>query len=162
MSVKIKQCIVIFFKYFENNDKEMMKLYYTMLSKHTETFVIKRLHHLIETRDKTFKLPSINEIIAPHINARKENVWKMLDNHLKDCYTPMPDHIFVLKTFLDIPRNRTEYVMRKIKEDFLDHKYDEFMMFLWGDIQCPHILKELKKYNIDIKNEQKQLESACE
>ena len=74
MSDKLKQCILLFFKYFENEDKEMMKLYHGLLSKHDERFIVKRLGQMMSTRNKTFKLPSISEIIAPKENAIKENV----------------------------------------------------------------------------------------
>lgn len=160
MSDKLKQCILLFFKYFENEDKEMMKLYHGLLSKHDERFIVKRLGQMMSTRNKTFKLPSISEIIAPKENAIKENVWRQLQSHLNNPYEQIPDHLFVLKEFLNIPKNKNEFEMRKIHNDFMSEKYDEFQLFLSGDVKIPHLEKKLGQYGISLKESQKQIGST--
>ena len=162
MSELLKKSLAIFFKYFEDNDQEMLKLYYTILSKEDISFVNDRLMEMITLRDKSYKTPAVSEILSPLRNARKEHVWKLLNDHLKNPHNAMPDHIFALKKFLDVPYNRTEYAMGKIKDDFFEHKYDEFRLFLEGKIKIPSLSSELEKYDISLTQELKQLESACE
>mgnify|MGYP003135408014 CR=1 FL=1 len=151
-----------FFKYFEGPlDKEMFQIYHQALSKYPEGAVIARLHDLICNRDKTYKMPAISEIIAPYVNARKEHVWKRLMDHLKNPYDEMSDDLYLLKKFLEVPVNRTEYAMSKIKDQFFENKYDEFRYFLEGKIKIPSLSKEIKKLGINTENI-KQLEASDE
>ncbi len=138
----------------------MMKIYHGLLSKHDESFVVKRLGQMMSTRNKTFKFPSISEIIAPKENAIKDNVWRQLQSHLSNPYEAIPDYLYVLKEFLNIPKNKNEFEMRKIHNDFLSEKYDEFNLFLSGDVKIPHLEKKLGQYGISLKESQKQIGST--
>tara|TARA_R110002012_G_scaffold314515_1_gene527347 strand:- start:2305 stop:2793 length:489 start_codon:yes stop_codon:yes gene_type:complete len=162
MSDALKKALALFFKYFENDDQEMLLLYYKLLSKEDVSFVEDRLMEMITLRDKSFKTPAVSEILSPLRNARKEHVWKLLNDHLKNPHNPMPDHVFALKRFLDVPVNRTEFSMRKIKDEFFGHKYDEFRAFLEGRIKIPSLIKELRRYDISLTEELKQLEASSE
>ena len=162
MSESLQKMLSLFFKYFENNDQDMMKLYYQLLSAHDHSFVKRRLMDLIATRDKSYKFPAVSEILRPLINSRKEHFWKLLNDHLKNPHESMPDHVFALKRFLEVPHNRTEYAMAKIKDQFFEHKYDEFKLYLEGEIKIPSLTAELRKYGIHPKDEIKQLESSFE
>ena len=113
-------------------------------------------------RDKTFQFPSIAEILAPLKNAEKENCWKLLNDHLKNPYQDVPDHIYILKKFLEIPVSKSEYAMSKIKDQFFSHKYDEFRYFLEGKIKIPSLKSDLKKLGINLTEELKKLESRNE
>ena len=151
-----------FFKYFEGTlDKEMFLIYHQALSEYPEGAVIARLHDLICNRDKTYKMPAISEIIAPYVNARKEHVWKTLMAHLKNPYEPMPDVIYLLKDHLEIPVNRTEYAMSKIKDQFFENKYHEFCLFLEDKLEIPALRAKMRKFKID-KNKCQLLEAGYE
>lgn len=162
MSESLQKMLSLFFKYFENKDKDMMKLYYQLLVKHDHSFIEGRLMDLIATRDKSYKFPAVSEILRPLLNSRKEHCWKLLNDHLKNPYERVPDHVFALKRFLEVPHNRTEYAMAKIKDQFFEHKYDEFKLFLEGEIKIPSLTAELIKYGIQPKAELKQLEESSE
>ena len=162
MSEKLKKILSLFFKYFENKDKEMLQLYYKLLSEANDSFIEERLMFLMCNRDKKFKFPSLAEILAPLKNAEKENCWKLLNAHLKNPYDEVPDHIYILKKFLEIPVSKSEYAMSKIKDQFFSHKYDEFRYFLEGKIKIPSLKSDLTKLGINLNEEFKKLESRNE
>ena len=163
MSEALQKMLSLFFKYFENNDKDMMKLYYQLLSKHEQAFVKRRLMDLIATRDKSYKFPAVSEILRPLLNSRKEHFWKLLNDHLKDPYVKIPDELrntlYILRKFLDVPINRTEYAMSKIKDQFFENKYDEFNLFLEGKIKIPALSSEVEKLKISLPKGIKELKA---
>ena len=151
-----------FFKYFEGTlDKEMFQIYHQALSEYPESAVIARLHDLICNRNKTYKLPGVSEITAPYVNAEKDFVWKKLMDHLNNPYEPMPNNMYLLKKHLDVPNNRTEYAMSKIKDQFYDYKYHEFKLFFEKKIDNPALRAIMRKFKIDI-NECQLLEAGYE
>ena len=52
------------------------------------------------------------------------------------------------KSHKNIPKNKNEFEMRKIHNDFMSQKYDEFQLFLSGDVKIPHLEKKLGQYGI--------------
>ena len=136
MSNELESAIALFFKYYEQEDDiELMRLYCSLLSDTKITFLKSRLATIMKTRDKSYKMPSISEILAPLVNAEKSNAWESLQIALSDPYEFKSKNVISLMEFLG-GRKRlshlTPYSKERLREEFEKTKYDEFKMFLKG------------------------------
>ena len=148
MSNELQQAVALFFKYNENDDIEMMKLYCQLLSETSISFVKARLASLMKTRNKSYKMPSIAEILEPLTNSECQNAWETLMLSLKDPYEKKTRNVISLIEYLGGRRrlnNLSPVGREKLMEQFYKTKYEEFKLFLRGDIKIPKLTSNLNK-----------------
>ena len=140
--------LAVFFKYFECDDVEMLKLYTQMLSDVKISYVKSRLSSIMKTRNKTYKMPSIAEILEPLTNAECQNAWETLMTSLKDPYEKKTRNIISLIEFLggrSRLNNLSPTSKEKLMDEFHNKKYEEFKLFLKGEVKIPKLQANLNR-----------------
>lgn len=104
--MNLRQHIILLFKYFEKNDKQMIEFYIKRLSRADEETICKRIEYLMDTCKF---MPKISEILEPlglKIESQMESDWGVFINTMNNNYRfePIPDWVITIKTHIGIKR----------------------------------------------------------